>query len=128
MKDIIKYNDKEYELSTVYLDDYAMFETMIFPMKNNIVCNNEVYCFRTFESEESKNKHVDIYFHPEEYVSDEAIYEYLKSQDENYGIKDIEFPMKYLQKYMLGELTFDEAVDNTLEEIRILIKEHLYNG
>jgi hypothetical protein len=29
---------------------------------------------------------------------------------------------------MLGELTFDEAVDNTLEEIRILIKEHLYNG
>ena len=35
--------------------------------------------------------------------------------------------MRYLEKYMLGELTLDEAVNNTIEEIYKLIKEYVNN-
>lgn len=126
VKDIINYDGKEYQLSTIYLDNMCTFETMIFPIKNEIIDNNEVYCFRTTQSGESLRKHEDVYFHPEKYLSDEAINEYFLSKG-CFKRKNIEFPMRYLEKYMLSELTLDEAVNNTIEEIYRLIKEYVNN-
>ena len=84
VKDIIKYNDKEYQLSTIYIENMAIFETMIFSIENNKISGKEVYCFRTSRAGESQMKHGDIYYHPEKYVSDKAIEKYLacKSCDE----------------------------------------------
>lgn len=126
VKDIINYEGKEYQLSTVYLDNMCIFETMIFSIKNGIIDHNEVYCFRTTQPGESLRKHEDTYFHPEKYLSDEAINEYFLSKG-CFKRKNIEFPMRYLEKYMLGELTLDEAVNNTIEEIYRLIKEYVNN-
>ena len=78
IKDIIKYGNKEYQLSNIYIEDMAIFETMIFPIENNKVYGEEVYCFRTAKAGESKNKYEDIYYHPEKYVSEEATIEYMK--------------------------------------------------
>lgn len=77
VKDIIKYNEKEYQLSTVFIENMGLFETMIFPIENGIVSGNEVYCFRTVRAGESKNKHEDIYENVEKYLSDVAIEKYL---------------------------------------------------
>ena len=77
VKDIIKHNEKEYQLSTVAIENVAIFgtifETMIFPIKNGIVSGNEVYCYRTRNAGESKYKHQDIYDNPEKYLSEKAI-------------------------------------------------------
>lgn len=43
VKDIIKYNKKEYQLSTVFIEKMKLFETMIFPIENGIVSDNEVF-------------------------------------------------------------------------------------
>lgn len=75
-KDIIKYNEKEYQLSTVYLEKMKIYETMIFPVENGVVSGNEVYCNRTMDVEESKYKHIDIYKNAEKYLSDKAIEKY----------------------------------------------------
>ena len=77
VKDIIKYNEKEYQLSTVFLENMSLFETMIFPIENGIISGNEVYCFRTMDAGESKYKHIDIYENVEKYLSDKAIEKYL---------------------------------------------------
>ena len=77
IKDIIKYDNKEYQLSTIYIENMAIFETMIFPIENGKVSGKEVYCFRTLRANESKWKHTDIYEHPEKYVSNRAIEKYL---------------------------------------------------
>ena len=77
VKDIIKYDNKEYQLSTVFIKNMALFETMIFPIENNIVSGNEVYCYRTMDAGESKYKHEDIYENTEKYLSDKAIEKYL---------------------------------------------------
>lgn len=84
VKDIIKYNEKEYQLSTVFIENMALFETMIFQIKNGTVSGKEVYCFRTADAGKSKDKHIDIYYHPEKYLSDEIIDEYLKSKEDLY--------------------------------------------
>lgn len=80
IKDIIKYDNKEYQLSTIYIEDMLTFETMIFPIIDNEIYGYEVYCFRTTNVNESKNKHLDIYKHPEKYVSKEAIDKYIKDR------------------------------------------------
>ena len=126
VKDIINYEGKEYQLSTVYLDNMCTFETMIFPIINDNVDGHEVYCFRTTQPGESLRKHEDIYYNHEKYLSNEAINEYFLSKG-CFKRKNIEFPMRYLEKYMLGELTLDEAVNNTIEEIYRLIKEYINN-
>lgn len=77
VKDIIKHNEKEYQLSTTFIDNMALFETMIFPIENGIVSGSEVYCYRTRYAGESKYKHNDIYENPEKYLSDKAIEGYL---------------------------------------------------
>ena len=60
VKDIIKYNNKKFLLSTVLIDN-CVFETMVFPIINGQVSGSEVYTFRTVESGKSLNKHKDIY-------------------------------------------------------------------
>ena len=59
VKDYIKYEGKEYQLSTVLLYD-CEFETMIFPIENGVVSGSEVYKFTTFKASESQRKHKDI--------------------------------------------------------------------
>lgn len=81
IKDIIEYNDKKYQLSTIHIKDMVTFETMIFPIEDGMVSGKEVYCFRTVESSESQNKHTDIYYHPEKYISEEAIASYLREKE-----------------------------------------------
>lgn len=80
IKDYIKYNDKEYQISTIMLVNYDMLETMVFPINNGIISGNEVYCFRTFSSSESQKKHADILYHPEKYLTEDVIKEYKKSK------------------------------------------------
>ena len=82
VKDIIKYGNKEYLLSTVYIENMITFETMIFPIENGRISGREVYCFRTLDAGESKYKHEHIYYHSENYISDEAIAKYLKEKEE----------------------------------------------
>jgi hypothetical protein len=77
VKDIIKYNEKEYQLSTVHIENMAMFETMIFPIENGIVSGKEVYCYRTTDVGKSQSKHKDIYYNAEKYLSERAIEKYL---------------------------------------------------
>lgn len=75
IKDIIKYNDKEYQLSTVNID--GCFETMIFPIKDGVISGKEVYMARLYHARQSCDLHGDIYYHPEKYLSDKAIEKYL---------------------------------------------------
>lgn len=82
VKDIIKYNEKEYQLSTVNIN--GCFETMIFPIENGVVSGNEVYMNRVFTAGESHDMHKNIYYHPEMYLSDDAIANYLKSKEEDF--------------------------------------------
>lgn len=81
VKDYIKYEGKEYQLSTVLLYD-CEFETMIFPIESGIVSGSEVYKFTTFKADESQRKHKDILDNVENYISKEAIEKYLKEKEE----------------------------------------------
>ena len=76
VKDIIKYNEKEYQLSSVYLENMCLFETMIFTIENGIVSGNEVFCHRTSHIALANEVHIDIKTHPEKYLSDKAIEKY----------------------------------------------------
>ena len=43
-------------------------------------------------------------------------------------IKDMEtilFPFQYMEKYLLGEMEYDPAIDSTIEEVYRLIEEYL---
>ena len=124
VKDVIRYNDKEYQISTVNLD--GLLETMIFPIEDGIVSGREVYCFRTVEAAESIRKHADIYCHPEKYLSDEAIAKYKKSKEEDFETEElIPFPFQFLEKYFLGEVTLYEAIKSTIDEVDRLIIEYV---
>lgn len=76
VKDIIQYNKKEYQLSTVFIEKMKLFETMIFPIENRIVSDNEVFCYRTSHIALANEIHIDIKTHPEKYLSDKAIEKY----------------------------------------------------
>lgn len=80
VKDIIRYDGKEYQLSTINTN--GCLETMVFPIENGVVSGKEVYCFRTTDGAESASKHLDIYQRPFKYLSESAISEYLKSKEE----------------------------------------------
>jgi hypothetical protein len=49
---------------------------MIFPVYDGVISGEAVYCFRTFDTEESNTIHNDILTNPEKYLSDEAIKKY----------------------------------------------------
>lgn len=40
----------------------------------------------------------------------------------------IQFPFQYLEKYLLGEMEFDSAIDSTMEECYRLIEEYVENN
>ena len=42
-----------------------------------------------------------------------------------YSGEKIKFPFQYLEKYLIGEMDFDVAIDSTLEEANRLIEEYL---
>lgn len=111
-KDIVKYGEKEYQLSTVNLD--GLLETMIFPIKDGIVSGREVYCFRTVKPGESMEKHGDIFYHPEKYLSKDAITRYLREKEEIYGACDFD-RQTALNTTNLNELFeyIDKAFDRT---------------
>lgn len=51
LKDIIEYNGKRYQVSTITLTNYCnMLETMIFPIEYDTVSGNEVFTYRTFDA------------------------------------------------------------------------------
>ena len=77
VKDIIKHNEKEYQLSTVFMENVGLFETMIFPIENGIVSGNEVFCHRTSHIALANEVYTDIKTYPEKYLSDKAIEKYL---------------------------------------------------
>lgn len=80
IKDIVKYNNKEYQVSTVNLNE--VFETMIFPIEDNFISGHEVYCFRTVKAGKSMRIHRNILNNPELYLHEDAIADYLKHKDE----------------------------------------------
>ena len=41
---------------------------------------------------------------------------------------DIEFPFQYIEKYLLGEMDYDAAIDSTIEECNRLIEEYIKNN
>ena len=82
VKDYIKYGEKEYEVSTVYIENMCTFETMIFPTDNGNTSGEEVYMFRTFDAGESRRKHEDILTNMENYISEEAIERYFREKEE----------------------------------------------
>ena len=114
VQDIIYHNGKIYQVSTCKVYDNTCFETMIFPIENGTISGREVYCYHTFEAGESKNKHRDIIVHPEKYVSNEAISEYLKS-------KEPEPVKKYRYNIVLyGDRKTCGTIDLTEEEAAIV--------
>lgn len=126
IKDIIRCDNKKYQVSTVNLD--GCFETMIFPIEDDMVVGKEVYMWRTSDANESQDKHRDILNRPEKYISEESIAEYLRLKEEllweeGFGDEDDEdvelppFPAQYLTKFFLGEMDYDEAVNCTVNEI-----------
>ena len=83
VKDIVNYNDKEYQISTIYIENMITYETMIFPIEGDMISGHEVYCFRTTTSSESQKKHADILYYPEKYLSQEAITKYKEEKETN---------------------------------------------
>lgn len=125
IKDIIKYNGKEYQLSTININ--GCFETMIFPIEKGIVSGNEVYMCRLYNARQSHNEHSDIYYHPEKYLSDEAIANYLKSKEENFKGDNIYVVGGYINESgdedtWIEELFDDEAQANACCEFLNLTK------
>lgn len=124
MKDYIEYKGKTYQVSTIETD--GLFETMIFPIKNGVVSENEVYWCKASDSLMAEYKHQEILNYPESFVSSEAKLQYLKSKEEYSKCKEIpKFPFQYMNKYLNGKMEYNEAVDRTIEEANRLIEEYV---
>ena len=41
---------------------------------------------------------------------------------------EIKFPFQYIEKYFNGEINYDNAIDNTIEECNRLIEEYINNN
>ena len=80
-KEIIKHNEKEYQLSMVYLDDFRVFDIMVFPIENDAVSGNEIFCNRTSRPEYANVIYTDIKTNPKKYLSDRAIEKYLACKE-----------------------------------------------
>lgn len=127
MKNIIYnvYTGKEYQVSTAFVYD-CYFETMIFPIEEGVVSGREVYKWESYSLEEAVDKHRDIKNNPEKYISDEAIAEYIRLKEEDFETEEtIPFPFQFVNKYFLGEMTMDDAVSKTVDEVERLIKEYV---
>ena len=78
-KDNIVYENKKFQLSAIKLDGY--YEIMIFPIEFGVVSGREVYCFRTANTREATSKYRDIYYNYQNYVSEEAINNYVREEE-----------------------------------------------
>ena len=77
IRDIVKHNDKEYQVTTVYFRATNIRTTEVRLIENGETLRDVVYHFVTTESGESQDKHKDILCNPEKYLSEEAIRQYL---------------------------------------------------
>lgn len=110
VKDIIKYNGNEYQLSTVNID--GCFETMIFPIKDGVISGKEVYMARLYHAGQSCDLHGDIYYHPEKYLSNEAIAEYLESKEEDFKSNNIYIIYGHIDEHGDTDAWVEELFDD----------------
>lgn len=83
LKDIIEYDGKTYQLSTIVLKKYCdILETKVFHIENGIVSDYEVFCFRALTINKALDCHYDILHHSKKYLNDKAIKEYLRKKEE----------------------------------------------
>lgn len=115
IQDTIKYNGKEYQISTTCIGSMYTYETMIFPMAYGLISGKDIYCFRTNDEFEARNKHKDIYHHPEKYLTEESINKYLKSKEELFmsreKFKEEEFTKDELALLKLAFKIVDDVVE-----------------
>lgn len=127
IKDIIYdiYTGKEYQVSTAFIYD-CYFETMIFPIEDGVVSGREVYKWESYNLEEAVDKHRDIKNRPQAYISKESIAEYIRLKEADFETEEtIPFPFQFVNKYFLGEMTMDDAVSKTVDEVERLIREYV---
>lgn len=106
MKDIIEYENKRYQVSTINFDNTGMYQTMIFPIVNGQIDGREVYCFNTFNINEAITRHNTILKAPSVFVSQDAIQKYLESKKEEFKVNDLqkfkdffdEMNIKYIER------------------------------
>ena len=109
MKDIIHdvYTGKKYQISTAWVYD-CYFETMIFPIENDMVSGNEVYKWESDTLEDAVDKHRDIKNRPQAYISEESIAKYIKLKEEDFeeyvSITKKEYEELLEYKYMYEKL------------------------
>lgn len=77
IRDIVKYNDREYRVTTIYFPATNIHTTEVRLIENGSVTDEVVYHFVTVESSESQDKHKDILDNLEKYLSEAAIRKYL---------------------------------------------------
>lgn len=129
IKDVITYNGKDYQISTVemYAKAYVYFETAIFPIRNGMATGHAIYTWKAYNADESYDKHRDILNRPEKYLSEESIIKYLESKEKDYetvrGI--VRFPFQYMEQYFLGEISWDKAIEKTIDRVYELIDEYV---
>ena len=127
MKDIIYdvYTGKEYQVSTAFIYD-CYFETMIFPIEDGVVSGREVYKWEAYNLQEAIDKHRDIKNRPQAYISEESIAEYIRLKEEDFETEEeIQFPFQFLEMFCNGEMSFDDAVKRTEDEVNRLIREYV---
>ena len=90
-KDIISHNNKSYQLTTIKNEDTGIFDTTISEINSDKTLGKELYRFTTTNSGKSMEKHRDIYYNPQRYLSDEAITEYLEKCKESTNMSVEEF-------------------------------------
>lgn len=106
VRDIIKYDGIDYWLTTKYIEN--IYETTIVCIYNN----DEVYSFKTNNTNKCRNKYYDILNNPEKYLSKEIIDNRLKLKEKpNTTIKYIR------EKFKEGDFT-----ENQLLLLRLAFK------
>ena len=127
MKDIIYdvYTGKGYQVSTAWIYN-CYFETIIFPIEDGVVSGREVYKWESYTLEEAVNKHRDIKNRPQAYISEESIAEYIRLKEEDFETEEeVQFPFQFLEMFCNGEISFDDAVKRTEDEVNRLIEEYV---
>lgn len=132
LKDIIEYKNKEYQLSCSSVSNHTIYEIMIFPIENEMISENEVYCFRTTDVHDAASEYHKILNNQYLYVSEEAINKYLKSKEEDvitdlqkfkdfFDSMNIEYEIKTYHNGKTG-LIIDEQHTNNCRDTSIEIK------
>ena len=83
-------------IGTHYVEDYSSFGTGTY---TDNVCKIEHWCGK---------------------LGDYKMFKSIKKEEEK-----IPFPFQYLEQYLRGELIWDAAIDNTMDEVYRLIEEYI---